>query len=98
MYFDFLRIFLNKYDLICVVSSFLKKFGDFDLVKVLESVMKVYELKQVWLNVKKVLVVILDNKIVNIVDELIKKVVVIVDKGILVIGVGVGNLIDFKEL
>lgn len=97
-HFDFSRTFPNKHDLIRVVSSLPKKSGDPDLAKALESVTKVYELKQVRPNAKKVLVVILDNKTANTADELTKKAVVIVDKGILVIGVGVGNSIDSKEL
>lgn len=97
-HFDFSRTFPNKDDLIRVVSSLPKKSGDLDLAKALESVSKVYELKEVRPNAKKVLVVILDNKTVNTANELKKNAIVLVDKGILAIGVGVGNSIDSKEL
>lgn len=97
-HFDFSRTFPNKDDLIRVVSSLPKKSGDLDLAKALKSVSKVYELKEVRPNAKKVLVVILDNKTVNTANELKKNAIVLVDKGILAIGVGVGNSIDSKEL
>ena len=97
-HFDFSRTFPDKDELIRAVSRLPKKSGDPDLAKALESVTKVYELKQVRPNAKKVLVVILDNKTVNTANQLNKNAVVLVDKGIFVIGVGVGNLIDSKEL
>ena len=97
-HFDFSRTFPDKDDLIRVVSELPKTSGDPDLSKALESVMKVYESKEVRPNAKKVLVVILDNKTVNTADELSKNAVVLVDKGILAICVGVGNSIDSKEL
>ena len=97
-HFDFSRTFPAKDELIRAVSRLPKKSGDPDLAKALESVTKVYELKQVRPNAKKVLVVILDNKTVNTANQLNKNAVVLVDKGIFVIGVGVGNLIDSKEL
>ena len=95
-HFDFSRTFPNKEDLIRVVRRLPKNSGNPDLAKALESAMKVYELKEVRPNAKKVLVVILDNKTVNKVDELKNKAAVLVDKGILAIGVGVGGSI--KEL
>ena len=97
-HFDFSRTFPDKDDLIRVVSELPKTSGDPDLSKALESVMKVYESKEVRPNAKKVLVVILDNKTVNTADELSKNAVVLVDKGILAISVGVGNSFDSKEL
>ena len=97
-HFDFSRTFPDKDNLIHVVSRLPKKSGDPDLAKALESVTKVYELKQVRPNAKKVLVVILDNKTVNTANQLNKNAVVLVDEGIFVIAVGVGNSIDSKEL
>ena len=97
-HFNFSRTFPNKDDLIRVVSRLPKKSGDPDLAKALESVTKVYELKQVRPNAKKVLVVILDKETVNNPNEFNKFVPVFVDKGILVIGVGVGSSVDSKEL
>jgi len=97
-HFDFSRTFPNKDDLIRVVSNLPKKSGDPDLAKALESVSKVYELKQVRPNAKKVVVVILDKKTVNTAKELNKNAVFLVDKGVLAICVGVGSSIDSKEL
>lgn len=97
-HFDFSRTFPNKDALIRVVSRLPKKSGDPDLAKALESVTKVYELRQVRPNAKKVLVVILDSKTVNTANELNKIVPVLVDKSVLVIGVGVGRSVDSKEL
>ena len=97
-HFDFSRTFPNKDDLIRVVSRLPKKSGDPDLAKALESVKKVYELKQVRPNAKKVVVVILDSKTVNTPEELNEKAVVLVDNGVLAICVGVGSSIDLKEL
>jgi len=97
-HFDFSRTFPNKDDLIRVISNLPKKSGDPDLAKALESVSKVYELKQVRPNAKKVVVVILDKKTVNTAKELNKNAVFLVDKGVLAICVGVGSSIDSKEL
>lgn len=97
-HFDFSRTFPNKDDLIRVISNLSKKSGDPDLAKALESVSKVYELKQVRPNAKKVVVVILDKKTVNTAKELNKNAVFLVDKGVLAICVGVGSSIDSKEL
>lgn len=97
-HFDFSRTFPNKDALIRVVSRLPKKSGDPDLAKALESVTKVYELRQVRPNAKKVLVVILDSKTVNTANELNKIVPVLVDKSVLVIGVGVGRSVNSKEL
>ena len=97
-HFDFSRTFPNKDDLIRLVSRLPKEPGEPDLAKALESVTKVYELTQVRPNAKKVLVVILDKKTVNKANELNKFVPVLVDKGIFVIGVGVGSSVGSKEL
>ena len=97
-HFDFSRTFPNKDDLIRVVSRLPKKSGDPDLAKALESVKRVYELRQVRPNAKKVVVVILDSKTVNTPEELNEEAVVLVDNGVLAICVGVGSSIDLKEL
>lgn len=97
-HFDFSKTFPNKDVLVRVVSRLPKRSGRPDLAKALESVKKVYELRQVRPNAKKVVVVILDNKSVNTTKELKENAAFIVDKGILAICVGVGSSIEFKEL
>jgi len=97
-HFDFSRTFPNKDVLVRVVSRLPKKSGRPDLAKALESVKKVYELRQVRPNAKKVVVVILDNESVNTAKELKENAAFIVDKGILAICVGVGSSIESKEL
>lgn len=97
-HFDFSRTFPSKDVLVREVSRLPKKSGGPDLVKALESVKKVYELRQVRPNAKKVVVVILDNKSVNTAKELKENAAFIVDNGILAICVGVGTSIKSKEL
>lgn len=95
---DFSRTFPDKDALIRLVSRLPKKSGDPDLAKALESAVRVYELKEVRPHAKKVLVVIMDNKSVNNATQLNKIVPVLVDKDVLVIGVGVGGSVNTKEL
>lgn len=96
--FDFSRTFPDKDSLIRTVSRLPKNPGNSDLAKALESAKRVYELQQVRPHAKKVLVVIMDNKSTNSITELNKIVPVLVDKGVLVIGVGVGGSVESKEL
>lgn len=96
-YIDFSDTLPNKDYLIRLVSRLEKSSGKPDLAKAMEDVKKVYELQQVRPNAKRVLVVILDNKSVNTVNQLNKIVPVLVDKGVLVISVAVGRSVDKKE-
>ncbi|KAL9959837.1 hypothetical protein ACROYT_G033195 [Oculina patagonica] len=96
--FDFSRTFPDKDALIRTVSRLPKITGNADLAKALESAKRVFKLQQVRPHAKKVLVVIMDNKSTNSITELNKIVPVLVDKGVFVIGVGVGGSVESKEL
>ena len=69
-----------------------------DLVKALEKAKQVFELQEVRPNAKKVLVVILDNASTSNKKELKKAVHVLVNKSVLIIGVGVGSAVDREQL
>ena len=69
-----------------------------DLVKPLEEAERNFRSKKVRPNAKKVLVVILDNASVGNKTELNKVVHVLVNKSVLIIGVGVGSSINPTDL
>ena len=81
-----------------MVSRLQKKTGTPDLAKSLEDVKRVYELKEVRPNAKRVLVVILDNKSNNTVTQLKTIVTDLVQRNILIIGVGIGRSVDPDQL
>lgn len=81
-----------------MVSRLQKKTGTPDLAKSLEDVTRVYELKEARPNAKRVLVVILDNKSNNTVTQLKTIVTDLVQRNILIIGVGIGRSVDPDQL
>ena len=88
----------DRNELIRKVARLPKSKDSPDLVKALEKAKQVFELREVRPNAKKVLVVILDNASVSNKKDLKEAVHVLVNKSVLIIGVGVGSAIDPKEL
>lgn len=88
----------DRNELIRKVARLPKSKDSPDLVKALEKAKQVFDLREVRPNAKKVLVVILDNASVSNKKDLKEAVHVLVNKSVLIIGVGVGSAIDPKEL
>ena len=95
---DFSYSIPDRNELIRKVARLPKSKDSPDLVKALEKAKQVFELREVRPNAKKVLVVILDNASVSNKKDLKEAVHVLVNKSVLIIGVGVGSAIDPKEL
>ncbi|XP_022783430.1 coadhesin-like [Stylophora pistillata] len=96
--FDFSTNVPNKTTLIRLLTRLQRETGTPDLEKALQEVKKVYELREVRPNAKKVVVVILDEKSVNTEVQVKTAVTDLVQKNVLVIGVGVGGSVDRNEL
>ena len=97
-HFNFSSTQPTKAKLIKLVDGLPESSGSPDLVSALEEVRRVYELQTVRPNAKKVLVVILDDTSVNEASALNRVVTVLVNKSIMIIGVGVGPSVSSSEL
>lgn len=95
---DFAANLPNRDELVREVSQLPLEEGKPDLVLALQEAKRVFEMKEVRPNAKKVLVVILDNAYVGNRTDLNQVVQVLVDKNVLIIGVGVGPLINSTDL
>ena len=95
---DFSTSIPDRDELIRKVIRLPKSKDSPDLVKALEKAKQVFELQEVRPNAKKVLVVILDNASASNKKELKKAVHVLVNKSVLIIGVGVGSAVDPEQL
>ena len=95
---DFSTNVPDKETLTRLVTSLQRETGTPDLVKALQEVKRVYELREVRPNAKKVLVVILDKKTDNSKVQLETIATDLVQKSILIIGVGIGRSVDRNEL
>ena len=95
---DFSTSIPDRQELIRKVVRLPKSTDSPDLVKALEKAKQVFELQEVRPNAKKVLVVILDNASTSNKKELKKAVHVLVNKSVLIIGVGVGSAVDPEQL
>lgn len=95
---DFAANLPNRDELVREVSQLPLEEGKPDLVLALQEAKRVFEMKEVRPNAKKVLVVILDNAYVGNRIDLNQVVQVLVDKNVLIIGVGVGPLINSTDL
>lgn len=95
---DFSTNVPDKETLTRLVTSLQRETGTPDLAKALQEVKRVYELREVRPNAKKVLVVILDKKTDNSKVQLETIATDLVQKSILIIGVGIGRSVDRNEL
>lgn len=95
---DFAANLPNRDELVREVSQLPLEEGKPDLVLALQEAKRVFEMKEVRPNAKKVLVVILDNAYVGNRTDLNQVVQVLVNKNVLIIGVGVGPLINSTDL
>lgn len=95
---DFSTNVPDKETLTRLVTSLKRETGTPDLAKALQEVKRVYELREVRPNAKKVLVVILDKKTDNSKVQLETIATDLVQKSILIIGVGIGRSVDRNEL
>ena len=95
---DFASNIPNRDELVREVSQIPVEEGKPDLVLALQEAKRVFEMKEVRPNAKKVLVVILDNAYVGNRTDLNRVVQVLVNKRVLIIGVGVGSLINSTDL
>ena len=95
---DFATNLPNRDELVREVSQLSVQEGKPDLVLALQEAKRVFEMKEVRPNAKKVLVVILDNAYVGNRTDLNQVVHVLVNKSVLIIGVGVGPLINSTDL
>lgn len=95
---DFSTNVPDKETLTRLVTSLQRETGTPDLAKALQEVKRVYELREVRPNAKKVLVVILDKTTDNSKVQLETIATDLVQKSILIIGVGIGRSVDRNEL
>ena len=95
---DFSTSIPDRDELIRKVVRLPKSTDGPDLEKALEKAKQVFELQEVRPNAKKVLVVILDNASTSNKKELTKAVHVLVNRSVLIIGVGVGSAVDPEQL
>lgn len=95
---DFATKIPDRATLVRKIAQIPKTSGTPNLVLALEEAKKVFELKQVRPNAKKVLVVILDNVSAGNKEELNRVVHVLENKSVLIIGVGVGQTINRPDL
>lgn len=95
---DFSTSIPDRDELIRKVNQLPKSKDRPDLVKALEKAKQVFELQEVRPNAKKVLVVILDNASASNKKELKKAVHVLVNKSVLIIGVGIGSAVLPEQL
>ena len=94
---DFSKSFPDKETLVRIVDGLPKISGGPALVSALEEARKVYELKEVRANARKVLVVILDKKSSSGGPSLVEVVEKLRKKKVFIVGVGVGK-VDQGEL
>ena len=95
---DFATNFPHRDELVREVSQIPTEDEQADLVRALQEARRVFELREVRPNAKKVLVVMLDNAYVGDRTDLNQAVHVLVNKSVLIIGVAVGPSINSTDL
>lgn len=95
---DFSSNIPDRDQLIRTLSRLPESSGRPNLVKALQEAKRVFELREVRPNARKVLVVIMDNASVGNKKDLNQVVSVLVNRSVLIIGVGVGSSINKEDL
>ena len=96
--FDFASNIPDQDELIRKVIRLPKRDGRPDLEQALEEAKRIFDLREVRPNARRILVVIMDNAIVSSREELSKVVHALVKNSVFIVGVGIGSSVNSTDL
>ena len=96
--FDFASNIPDQDELIRKVIRLPKRDGRPDLEQALEEAKRIFELREVRPNARRILVVIMDNAIVSRREELSEVVHALVKNSVFIVGVGIGSSVNSTDL
>ena len=96
--FDFASNIPDQDELIRIVIRLRKRDGRPDLEQALEEAKRIFELREVRPNARRILVVIMDDATVSSREELNKVVHSLVKNSVFIVGVGIGSSVNATDL